>query len=78
MALLKVKTDILENMDNGRANFLIMLDLSAAFDMISFNFLTNQLQHRFGMNGTVLTWITKLFERTCPESCSKQYSFRSG
>ena len=58
MALLKVKTDILENMDNGRVNFLIMLDLSAAFDTISFNFLTNRLQHRFGMNGTVLTWIT--------------------
>ena len=57
-ALLKVKTDILENMDNGRVNFLIMLDLSAAFDMISFDFLTNQLQHRFGMNRTVLTWIT--------------------
>ena len=58
MALLRVKTDILENMDNGRVNFLIMLDLSAAFDTISFEFLTNRLQHRFGMNGTVLTWIT--------------------
>ena len=29
-ALLRVKTEILENMDNGRVNFLIMLDLSAA------------------------------------------------
>ena len=57
-ALLRVKTDILENMDNGRVNFLIMLGLSAAFNTISFEFLTNRLQHRFGMNGTVLTWIT--------------------
>ena len=40
-ALLKVKTDILENMDNGRVNFLIILDLSAAFNTISFDFLTN-------------------------------------
>ena len=40
-ALLRVKTDILENMDNGRVNFLIMLDLSVAFNTISFEFLTN-------------------------------------
>ena len=39
-------------------NLLIILDLSAAFNTISFDFLTNQLQHRFGMNRTVLTWIT--------------------
>ena len=55
---LKSRLTSLKNMDNGRVNFLIMLDLSAAFDMISFDFLTNQLQHRFGMNRTVLTWIT--------------------
>ena len=77
MALLKVKTDILENMDNGRVNFL-MLDLSAAFDMISLDFLTNRLQHRFGMNRNCTNLDNQLFERMCPESCSKQDSFRSG
>ena len=57
MALLKVKTDILNDMDNKKVNFLILLDLSAAFDMVSFCLLMNRLLNRFGITGTVLQWI---------------------
>ena len=57
MALLKVKTDILNDMDNKKVNFLILLDLSAAFDMVSFCLLMNRLLNRFGTTGTVLKWI---------------------
>ena len=57
MALLKVKTDILNDMDNKKVNFLILLDLSATFDMVSFCLLINQLLNRFGITGTVLQWI---------------------
>ena len=57
MALLKVKTDILNDMDNKKVNFLILLDLSAAFDTVSFHLLMNRLLNRFGITGTVLQWI---------------------
>ena len=56
-ALLKVKTDILNDMDNKKVNFLIQLDLSAAFNMVSFCLLINRLLNRFGITGTVLQWI---------------------
>ena len=42
-ALLKVKTDILNDMDNKKVNFLILLDLSAAFDTVLFHLLTNMI-----------------------------------
>ena len=57
MALLKVKTDILNNMDNKKVNFLILLDLSTAFDVVLFCLLMNRLLNRFGITGTVLKWI---------------------
>ena len=56
-ALLKVKTDILNDMDNKKVNFLILLDLSATFDTVSFCLLMNRLLNRFGITGTVLKWI---------------------
>ena len=57
MALLKVKTDILNDMDNKKVNFLILLDLSATLDMVLFCLLMNRLLNRFGITGTVLKWI---------------------
>ena len=42
-ALLKVKTDILNSMDNQKVTCLILLDLSAAFDMFSHDLLLNCL-----------------------------------
>ena len=57
MALLKVKTDILNDMDNKKVNFLILLDLSTACDTVSFCLLMNRLLNRFGITGTVLKWI---------------------
>ena len=56
-ALLKVKTDILNDMDNKKVNFLILLDLSTAFDTVLFHLLMNRLLNRFGITGTVLKWI---------------------
>ena len=56
-ALLKVKTDILNNMDQKRVTFLVLLDLSAAFDLVSFKLLLNYLYYRFGISGVALKWI---------------------
>ena len=56
-ALLKVKMDLLNNIQNQEVSYLILLDLSAAIDTISQSNLVNRLKYRFGIEGTVLEWI---------------------
>ena len=64
MALLKVKADILQAIDNQRVVCLILLDLSAAFDMVNHQLLSNRLKYRFGFGGVILDWIgSYLMER---------------
>ena len=65
MALLKIKVDILENMDNQCMTGILLLDLSAAFNMVSKDILINHLHHWFGITGTALAWINDyLSDRT--------------
>ena len=56
-ALLKVKNDILCALDNKKAVYLVLLDLSAAFDTIDFDVLNERLANSLGINGTVRSWI---------------------
>ena len=55
-ALLKIKNDILMNMDKQHATLLILLDLSAAFDTVDHQILLNRLRTDFGVSGKVLDW----------------------
>ena len=55
-ALLKVKNDLLLNMDGQRVTLLVQLDLSAAFDTVDHNVLHNHLSTDFGIKGTALKW----------------------
>ena len=55
-ALLKVTSDVLEQLDNKKVCFLILLDLSAAFDTIDHGILLKRLRVTFGLSGTVLEW----------------------
>ena len=55
-ALLKVKTDIIQALDNQEVACLILLDLSAAFDTIDHDILLNRLKSRFAVNGVALGW----------------------
>ena len=64
MALLKVKADIFQAVDNQRVVCLILLDLSAAFDTVDHQLLLNILKYRFGFSGVILDWIgSYLMER---------------
>ena len=53
-ALLKVKADILKVMDNQEVTCLVLLDLSAAFDMVDHKILLEKLENYFGINSIAL------------------------
>jgi len=56
-ALLKVHSDIAESLDEGSMTALIMLDLSAAFDVIDHPLLLKRLELSFGIKEKALTWV---------------------
>ena len=58
MAMLKVKTDLLDAMDQKEVVCLVLLDLSVAFDTVNHEYLLNHLKYRFGVDGTFLAWLT--------------------
>ena len=55
-ALLHVSSSILWHLENKRAVFLILLDLSAAFDTINRSLLLKILENNFGISGDALMW----------------------
>ena len=55
-ALLRVKNDILLNMNQQRVTLLILLYLSAAFDTVDHTILLNRLSRDFGITGHVYSW----------------------
>ena len=57
-ALLRVHSDIVSAIDKGRGVFLILLDLSAAFDTVDHTILLSFLKDYIGLDGLAL----KLFE----------------
>ncbi len=56
-ALLKVHNDILTALDRGECVFLILLDLSAAFDTVDHTRLQERLSKRFGVTDAALQWL---------------------
>ena len=57
-ALLRVKNDILLNMNKQHVTLLVLLDLSAAFDTVDHNVLLTRLHSKFGISGTALEWFS--------------------
>ena len=56
-ALIKVHHDIAAALDNNSCVVLVMLDLSAAFDVIDHPILFNRLEHTYGISGSALAWL---------------------
>jgi hypothetical protein len=61
-ALLRIHDDILRAMDSKQGVFLILLDLSAAFDTIDHDILLSRLEHMVGIRGTALAWFASYLE----------------
>ena len=60
-ALLCIQNDILKVLDSNKAMFLVMLDLSAAFDTLDHSTMLRRLQNQFGIHNTALKWFTSYF-----------------
>ena len=56
-ALLRVHHDIATALDNNCCAVLVMLDLSAAFDVIDHHILFRRLENTYGIAGSALSWI---------------------
>ena len=61
-ALLKVKSDFLQYVDNNKTVLLVLLGMSAAFDMVHHPTLLQRLRDRFGICDSVQFWFRSYFE----------------
>ena len=64
-ALLKVKTNILNAINNNEVMCLVLLDLSTVFNMISHQILLNRSKYHFRVDGTVLNWLESCLIGRC-------------
>ena len=77
-ALLKISSDILTVIDQGKAVLLSLLDLSSAFDSVHHGILLQRLEISFGIKGQVLSWLTSfLSERSYSVKCETSQSIPS-
>ena len=64
-SLLRLLNDVLCSTDRGDLSLLVLLDLSAAFDVIDHELLLSRLQKEMGITGTALRWFNSyLVDRT--------------
>ena len=53
--LVRIHSDIMNNMDSQKVTLLVLLDLSAAFDTVSLDILSEIFEHRFNIKNNVLS-----------------------
>jgi hypothetical protein len=60
-ALLKVKDEIMGHVYNQKGVFLVLLDLSAAFDTVKHDLLLSRMSGEIGVTGIALDWLKSYF-----------------
>ena len=71
-ALIQMCDEWLENMDNGKLNGVVFLDIKKAFDSINHGILLNKMKKRFGISSIELKWFESYL------SChARKYVFHS-
>ena len=64
-------SDILGATDDGKLSLLILLDLSAAFDLVDHSILLKKLENTYGFDGFTLEWFKNyLTDRSFNIRCS--------
>ena len=74
-AVTKVYSDILGAADDGNLSLLILLDFSAAFDLVGHSILLKRLESTYGFDGLILEWFKNyLSDRSFNVRCSETKS----
>ena len=68
-ALIQMCDNWLENMDNGKLNGVIFLDIKKAFDSINHGILLNKMRTRFGISSTELKWFESYLSNREQQCC---------
>ena len=74
-ALLKVKTDVIQALENQEVAGLILLDLSVAFNTIDHDILLSRLKLRFVVTGVALKWLGSYLTDRTPGGRKRCLSF---
>ena len=74
-ALLKVKNDLLLNMDKGHLSLWVLLDLNAAFYTVDHKILLKTLQMKLGVCGSALSWFKSYLEGRSQRILHKRDAF---
>ena len=61
-ALVRMQNDLIEALDDKKACILVLLDLSAAFDLVDQAGLLKSLRGEFGVRGTALQWFASYLD----------------
>ena len=61
--LLKLIDDILKGMEAQEVTAMVVLDLSASFDVVNHKLLLVILRSHFGIDGIHLTWIKSFLDK---------------
>ena len=61
-AVTKIHNDILIMMDKRTNVVLLLLDLSAAFDTVNHQLLLQRLSRKYGIRGSVISWLTSYLQ----------------
>ncbi len=66
----------LQNMDNGKLNGVVFIDIKKAFDSINHRILLNKMNEQFGIFGVELKWFESYLTNR-EQQCNVKADFHS-